>query len=98
MWLVSPLAASSRVTSAHSPPDAATRRSGPRVIAPYRITLSRFHVPPLPLGPGNSHSVVGCPPDNATSFNLEFPWPCAKKAIERLSGDQNGNAAPSLPS
>ncbi len=55
-------------------------------------------MPPLPLGPGISHRTVGEPPDSATFFNLAFPSPNEKNAMEWLSGDQNGNAAPSLPS
>ena len=55
------------------------------------ITPSRLHVPPfVPLA---SHSVRGGVPERSTLFSL----PPAKKARNRLSGDQNGNVAPSLP-
>src|SRR5262245_40754762 len=55
------------------------------------MTPSRFQVPPRAFGA--SHKVwVGLP---AVSTVLSF---CeAKKPMDRLSGDQNGNIAPSVP-
>ena len=56
-----------------------------------RITSSRFHAP-VELK-GRVASVVGGPPDASIFFSL----PCARNATKRESGDQNGNAAPSVP-
>ena len=42
---------------------------------------------------GTSHSVWGGPPDASTFFS----FPVTKKPIKRLSGDQKGNSAPSVP-
>src|SRR5580704_6231353 len=55
------------------------------------MTPSRLHAPPPP--PDESHNVMGGPPD--TSIFLSFPP--AKNPRKRLSGDQNGRAAPSVP-
>src|SRR5262249_2507953 len=55
------------------------------------ITPSRFQVPPRPIGA--SHNVIGGPP--AASIFLSFP--SAKNPRKRLSGDQNGWKAPSVP-
>src|SRR5271169_4152305 len=55
------------------------------------MTPSRLHAPPPP--PDASHNVVGGPPD--TSIFLSFP--SAKNPRKRLSGDQNGRKAPSVP-
>ena len=55
------------------------------------IVPSRFQVPPTPRPA--SHRVTGGPP--VTSIFFSLPW--AKKPMNRLSGDQNGNAPPSVP-
>src|SRR5580704_3125907 len=55
------------------------------------MTPSRLHAPPPP--PDESHNVMGGPPD--TAIFLSFP--SAKNPRKRLSGDQNGRMAPSVP-
>ena len=55
------------------------------------ITLSRLQLPPRPVAV--SARSKGVPPAIATFFSL----PPAKKATNWLSGDQNGNAPPSVP-
>src|SRR5262249_53105039 len=72
------------------PPVADTRWIA-AVLAPYRMTLSLFHVPPRP--PGASHNTVGTPPAIGTFISL----PPAKNPMYLPSGDQNGNDAPSVP-
>src|SRR6185436_17705629 len=57
-----------------------------------RITPSRFHDPPRGLPP-TSQMVSGGPPWTSIFFNFES----TKKASLRLSGDQNGETAPSVP-
>src|SRR5712692_6124970 len=52
---------------------------------------SRFQLPPRPLWA--SLIVSGGPPEASIFFNL----PLAKNPRNRLSGDQNGHAAPSVP-
>src|SRR5678816_2220057 len=74
-----------------SPPAADTLISGPAVDGVKRITLSGLHAPPRP--DTASHNVMTGPPAAATFFIFPF----AKKPSERLSGDQNGKAAPSVP-
>src|SRR5262245_42612666 len=55
------------------------------------MTPSRFQVPPfLAL---QSQRTSGGPPSRETFLSL----PSAKKPLNRLSGDQNGNAACSVP-
>src|SRR4029450_8241315 len=50
--------------------------------------------PHAPLMPGAaSHNVTGGP--LATAIFLSLPW--AKNPTDRLSGDQNGDLAPSVP-
>src|SRR5262245_9751115 len=74
------------------PPAALTRCSPVNVVDVNTMTLSRFHVAP-PYRPGAGQSVVGAPPDASTRFRL----PPAKNPSWRLSGDQNGKPAPSVP-
>ena len=50
-----------------------------------------FQVPPMP--PGASHMIWTALPLGSTLFNL----PALKKPTDRLSGDQNGYIAPSVP-
>ena len=57
------------------------------------MTSSRPQLPPLPL---RARQIVsGVPPSTGTF--LSFPSEREKKAIQRPSGDQNGNCAPSDP-
>src|SRR5207244_1429686 len=85
------VAGSSVVTGAGAPPAAGTRRITRWAVA-KRIVPSLFHVPPR-AGPSALHSVCGGPPD--TSSFLSFP--CEKNARKRLSGDQKGDVAFSVP-
>src|SRR5258706_1017296 len=55
------------------------------------MTLSRFHDPPRAFE--TSHTTMGEPPLTWSRFNL----PAAKNATDRLSADQNGYDAPSVP-
>ena len=55
------------------------------------MTPSAFHVPPRPLTAGAR--VCGAPPPRSSRFSA----PPAKKPTERLSGDQKGSVAPSVP-
>src|SRR6202521_6358131 len=52
---------------------------------------SRFHVPPRPVVA--SQSVNGGPPEASIFLSLHT----AKNPMNRLSGDQKGKAAPSVP-
>src|SRR5262245_30070762 len=54
------------------------------------MSPARFHAPPPALLA--SHNVCDAAPDTSTRFN----FPALKKAMERLSGDQNGISAPSV--
>src|ERR1700737_5159819 len=55
------------------------------------MTPSLLHAPPRPLRV--SHTIWGGPPPALILFNLPPP----KKATSRLSGDQNGYIASSVP-
>jgi hypothetical protein len=55
-----------------------------------RMVPSAFQVPPRPFGA--SASTCGVAPPMSTRFNL----PAANNPIDRLSGAQNGNDAPSV--
>src|SRR5436190_4165837 len=57
------------------------------------MTLSRPQVPVVSMLGGTSQIVRGDPPSASVRRSL----PPAKKAIDRLSGDQNGETAPSVP-
>ena len=56
-----------------------------------RMTPRAFHVPAPPYGAGQT--TVGEPPDTS----MVLSWPSAKKPTNRLSGDQKGSDAPSVP-
>src|SRR5450759_2220211 len=56
-----------------------------------RITPSGLHEPSEP--PGASQIFCGGPPETSTFFSLSS----AKKARNRLSGDQKGRVVPSVP-
>ena len=79
------------VSSVHAPPAADTRVSTPASVA-NTIAPARFQVPPAPR-PTSSHNVCGGPPEAATVFSFLS----AKKAMVRLSGDQNGVRANCVP-
>src|ERR1700756_1686150 len=54
------------------------------------MTPSRFQLPPRPNGA--PQTATARPPSKLTFFS----FPSAKKPIDRPSGDQNGNVAPSV--
>ena len=56
-----------------------------------RIVPSAFHVPPCPRG--TSARVRSVPPSTSTRCSFSH----GEEPNERLSGDQNGNCAPSVP-
>src|SRR5262249_34445140 len=56
------------------------------------IVFSRFQLP-LPKKPGASVTICAEPPAASTTFS----FPRAKNPSDRLSGDQNGACAPSVP-
>ena len=80
----------SAVIGSGLPPPAEMRCSGLWVSGANRMTSSRFQVPPRPSLA--SQMVMAAPPLRSIFFSL----PSAKNPIWRLSGDQNGNAAPSV--
>jgi hypothetical protein len=57
------------------------------------MTPSPFHVPPEPALDCAGARVCGGPPTRSRRFNVSP----AKKPMDRLSGDQNGKFAPSVP-
>src|ERR1700693_6098729 len=75
-----------------SPPAADTRYSRRVAPVPNTITPSRFHVPPLPAKALATE--IGGPQVISIFSSVER---FAKKPIQRLSGDQHGNSAPSVP-
>src|SRR5262249_13227880 len=91
LWLGSPYASSIVYAACGMPPADATRCSGPLGAGAKTMMLSRFQAPPRPLVA--SHKTTGGPPAMFTFFSC----PLAKKATYRLSGDQNGNEADSVP-
>jgi hypothetical protein len=56
-----------------------------------RMVPSAFQVPPRPFGA--SASTCGA----ASPMSMRFSLPAPKNPIDRLSGAQNGNDAPSVP-
>ena len=80
-----------RVAAVGTPPAADTLWRADVDVGAKTITPSRFHVPAR--GSGASHNVMGGPPE--TSIFLSFPP--AKNPMNRLSGDQKGWNAPSVP-
>src|SRR5262245_59926627 len=79
------------VTGAGTPPLAGIRMSGVVTLGANKMTPSAFQDPPLPANAGAR--TWGAPPPISTLFST----PAAKNAIERLSGDQKGQVAPSVP-
>src|SRR5580693_5634636 len=91
-WLLSFSVPLSVVTCWGVPPDAAMRKTGLDTLGVKRIVPSAPQVPPRPIA--ISQRARGGPPDTSNRFSL----PLAKNPTERLSADQNGNVAPSVPS
>src|SRR5215831_5210256 len=79
-----------RVTGTASPPVEETRKIGALTFGAKRIAPSEFQAPPRPAGALASSCT------KPLSMSSRFRLPFAKKPIERLSGDQNGNDAPSV--
>ena len=79
------------ITRSIGPPAADTFESPVPPRLPNRITPSRFHVPPVATP--TSASAVDTPPPGSILRSL----PAAKYPMNRLSGDQNGSEAPSVP-
>src|SRR5262245_15183212 len=67
------------------------RKIGPSAFGEKRITPSRLHAPPRGL-PAFA-SVCTAPP----SISIRLSLPSAKNPSDRLSGDQKGKVAPSVP-
>src|SRR5262249_36570846 len=59
------------------------------------IVPSALHAPAGGCGAAGSVCTGAGPDPNCAETVLSFP--CAKKPIERLSGDQNGSVAPAVP-
>jgi hypothetical protein len=79
------------VTAAGVPPLDGTWNKGKLKLGANKMTPLALHVPPRAWGA--SHTITGGPPAMSTRFSL----PSTKNAIERLSGDQKGNVAFSVP-
>ncbi len=79
------------MTSTGSPPSAETRIRPPAATGAKTITPSLLQVPPRPSG---ALQITSDDP-SATAIFLSFP--SEKNPRYRLSGDQNGNAALSVP-
>src|SRR3989442_14547336 len=86
-----PVAESSSVVAVATPPESETLKIVSERNGAKRITPSGDQLPPLP--PGASAMVCAGPPPASIFLSL----PPAKNATKRLSGDQNGNAASSVP-
>src|SRR5207248_11513330 len=89
-WEFSPLALSRVVAGRGLPPDAGTCCRGP-AFGENKIIPATLQLPPR--NEVVSQMIPGGPPAMSTRLSL----PCAKKATERLSGDQKGYRAPSVP-
>src|SRR5690349_20076638 len=89
---VSPNFASIAVTGDGLPPDAGKRSRGVPLSGENRITSPWFHVPGK-KPEGASPTVNVGPPEASILLSL----PPAKNPMYRLSGDQNGAIAPSVP-
>ena len=79
-----------RETRADTPPSAGTR-CRPPALMPKTMVPSRFQAPPAP--PNASHKLCAGPPATAIFFSLSS----VKKPMKRLSGDQKGKCALSVP-
>src|SRR6185436_8737453 len=82
----------SRVTSLAWPDDAGTRDNGVTPPRENRMDPSEPQVPCATLD-GTAARTCGWAPPRSIRFNLKS----AKKPSDRLSGDQNGQLAPSVP-
>src|SRR5439155_2264781 len=85
------LLASTLLTGVHVPPVASTRSRGPWDVK--RITPSRFQAPGPPPPIPVSHKTWTAPP----LAGMVLSFPSAKNPMERLSGDQKGSVALSVP-
>ena len=79
------------VAGCTAPPVASTRRSVGAVTVEKRMVPSGPHA--AVDSPSAGVIACGVPPRAST----RFIWPSAKNPIERLSGDQNGQRARSVP-
>ena len=87
----SPLAASGVTSGLRTPPPASIIQSGSMPRPSNRITPRGLHEPSAPY----CASPIVCAGPPATATRRSFPP--AMNAIERLSGDQIGRSAPSVP-
>jgi hypothetical protein len=83
--------ASRLVRALASPPAAAIMEREENAEALKTITPSGLHAPPRPLAA--AQSLCAGPPEASILLRL----PAAKQPMRRLSGDQNGTVAPSVP-
>ena len=90
LWLASP--GFNCVKTSGCPPDAETRHSPP-VLLKATMMLFPSSLQPAPTPTGASHSVTAAPPSTAIFFIL----PSAKKPIQSLRGEKNGEWAFSVP-
>jgi hypothetical protein len=79
------------VTGTGWPPDAETRYK-PLVVSGVK-TMMPSAPQEAPRGTRASQMSIGEPP----SASMRLSWPWAKKPRDRLSGDQKGQDAPSVP-
>jgi hypothetical protein len=92
-WLASPFVVSTTVVSVGSPPDAATFIKPPVRRANRIVPVRLQEAPGLPEELGILHTICTGPPAASMVFSLSS----AKKASLRLSADQNGPRALSVP-
>src|SRR5205085_7447701 len=79
------------VTSTGAPPPAATRLIGAKRRVKTIVCPSGLQLPPRPSGA--AHNMTAFPPETGIFFSALS----RKKAIQRPSGDQNGNIALAVP-
>src|SRR5262245_22133965 len=91
LWRVAPSLPPTFVPPCETPPEAGTRWMGPLKLGAKTIVPSLPQLPPRPLGASQIDS--GGPPE-ASILRSFVPM---KKAMERLSGDQKGYVAFSVP-
>src|SRR5579863_6585708 len=89
-WVTSPFCLSSWVAGCGAPPEDDTRKTG--VCWPSKRILPSSPQE-APRGLSASQRVTAAPP----STEIFFSFPPAKNPIQRLSGEKNGAAAPSVP-
>src|SRR5678816_3345108 len=83
---------SNRVAAEASPPSQEMRKIGPPGFVEKTIVPSLFHAPPRGAGATDTN-VFTDPPSMLMNLSLLS----AKNPMDRLSGDQNGDVAPSVP-